>query len=176
LADNGGVVQVTFVPAFISPAVADWEHEVRVERLRRGLPEDEWTWPRAPLPGETAKAVAAEIAQATRRTANEAGFAHWLTKHPRPGVSLAQVADHVEHARDTAGLDHIGIGGDYDGVDQQPADLADVSRYPRLLTELADRSWSEADLTALTGRNLLRVLQAADRAATEPLWPTVRLR
>jgi membrane dipeptidase len=91
-------------------------------------------------------------------------------------VSLGQVADHIDHARDVAGLAHVGIGGDYDGVDVQPADLADVSGYPRLLRELAGRGWSQTELEALTGRNVLRVLRAAEDVATEPLWPRTPLR
>lgn len=176
LSDNGGVVQITFVPAFISEAAADWRAEAQAERKRLGLEVNEWTWPRAPLPGESAEAAAAEIAQTTNDVAEDEGFADWLANHPRPQVSLAQVADHVEHARDVAGIDHIGIGGDYDGVDLQPAELVDVSRYPRLLTELADRGWSATDLAALTGRNVLRVLRTADEATIEPLWPTAPLR
>jgi membrane dipeptidase len=81
------------------------------------------------------------------------------------------VADHVEHAREVAGVDHIGLGGDFDGTDATPAGLDDVAGYPRLLAELADRGWSPADLEKLTGRNMLRVLHEADRLATEPLWP-----
>jgi membrane dipeptidase len=176
LAGNGGVVQLTFVPAFISPAVAQWRSALEAERARLGLPIDDWTWPRAPLPGESAEAVAAEFARTAVNFGEDEGFAKWLAEHPRPEVSLAEVADHVEHARDIAGIEHIGIGGDYDGVDRLPAELIDVSRYPRLLSELADRNWSEADLAALTSRNMLRVLRAAEAAATEPLWPTTALR
>ncbi|MGW3151891.1 membrane dipeptidase [Streptomyces sp. NPDC001177] len=95
---------------------------------------------------------------------------------PRPEVTVAQVADHVEHAREVAGVNHIGLGGDYDGVDHQPTGLADVAGYPVLLRELADRGWSRSDLEALTGRNVLRVLREAERRATEPLWPTAPLR
>lgn len=172
LAGNGGVIQLTFVPAFISDVVADWRAGGQVERARLGLPVDEWTWPRAPRPGESAEAAAAEIAGQKVIFEENPEFAGWLAEHPRPKVSLAQVADHVEHAREVAGIDQIGIGGDYDGVDVQPDDLVDVSRYPRLLIELAERGWSETELTALTGRNMLRVLRAAEEQATEPLWPT----
>jgi membrane dipeptidase len=84
---------------------------------------------------------------------------------------VTDVAAHVEHAREVAGIDHIGLGGDYDGVDALPAGLEDVAGYPNLLTELATRGWSQADLEKLTGRNVLRVLQAAEDAATEPMWP-----
>ncbi len=173
---NGGVLQLTFVPMFISEAVAGWYKEREVELDRLGRPTDLWNWARAPQPGESAETVAQETRSAA---GSEAGpddpggdFGRWLAEHPRPEVTLAQVADHVEHAREVAGIDHIGLGGDYDGVDVQPAQLADVSGYPRLLGELAGRGWSRADLEALTGRNILRVLRAAEEIATEPLWPT----
>jgi len=100
----------------------------------------------------------------------------WTEAHPRPEATVAQVADHVEHAREVAGLNHIGLGGDYDGVDHQPTGLADVSGSPVLLRELADRGWSRSYLEALTGRNVLRVLREAEQRATEPLWPTAPLR
>jgi membrane dipeptidase len=77
---------------------------------------------------------------------------------PKPVVTARQVADHVEHVREVAGIDHVGIGGDFDGCPDFPADLADVSTYPRLLEELAGRGWSDDDLMKLTGRNALRVL------------------
>jgi membrane dipeptidase len=176
LAGNGGVVQLTFVPAFISGVVADWRAAAAAERERLGLEADAWSWPRAPRPGESAAAAAADIAAHTTGFADDERFARWLADHPRPVATLAQVADHVEHARDVAGIEHIGIGGDYDGVDVQPADLADVAGYPRLLRVLAERGWSAADLAALTGRNVLRVLRAAEDVATEPLWPTAPLR
>lgn len=75
-----------------------------------------------------------------------------------PPVTVRQVADHVEHVRDVAGVDHVGIGGDFDGCPDLPTDLGDVSTYPRLLAELADRGWSDRDLAQLTGRNAVRVL------------------
>jgi membrane dipeptidase len=100
----------------------------------------------------------------------------WWPPPPPPTATVSQVADHVEHAREVAGLDHIGIGGDYDGIDVQPEGLEDVSGYPRLLEELAGRGWSRPDLEALTGRNVLRALRAAEETATEPLWPRAPLR
>ena len=177
---NGGVLQLTFVPVFISEDVAHWYEERRVELERLGRSTDLWHWVRAPQPGESAEAVAREArsdgdAEPGPQDPN-GEFGRWLAEHPRPEVTLAQVADHVEHAREVAGIDHIGLGGDYDGVDVQPAQLADVSGYPRLLGELAGRGWSRADLEALTGRNILRVLRAAEEIATEPLWPTSPLR
>ena len=92
----------------------------------------------------------------------------------RPDATLADVADHIEHARAVAGVDHIGIGGDYDGTPVQPAGLEDVSTYPALFDELATRGWSAGDLQKLAGRNILRVMRAVEDAATEPLWPGSR--
>jgi membrane dipeptidase len=77
----------------------------------------------------------------------------------------------VEHARDAAGIDHVGLGGDFDGTDALPTGLEDVSTYPWLLAELAGRGWSEPELEKLTGRNILRVLTETERLAEEPLWP-----
>jgi membrane dipeptidase len=114
LTANGGVVMITFVPAFVSAASAAWE----------AAPAD--------------------------------------ARGPRPDVTIAEVADHVEHARDVAGVEHIGLGGDYDGTEWFPPAFADVSSYPRLADELRRRGWSSADLHALAGGNVLRVLAATD--------------
>ncbi|MDP9795563.1 membrane dipeptidase [Catenuloplanes nepalensis] len=152
LRDNGGVVQVTFVPPFVSEEVLAWERAADAERARRGLPAGEVPWPPAPR--------AHEKPVYTERTALD---------DSRPRATIGQVADHIEHARDVAGIAHIGLGGDFDGTDTLPAGLDDVSCYPRLLEELAGRGWSEADLEALTGRNVLRVLREAENAAEELL-------
>ncbi|WP_194915810.1 dipeptidase [Catenulispora rubra] len=172
---NGGVIQLTFVPDFISPAAAAWSRDLTAERERLGLPARPWGWPRTPRPGEDPKSVAEQYAQ-TRATPPDPRLQDWLDRHPRPEATAAQVADHVEHARDVVGLAHLGLGGDYDGVDRQPVDLADVAGYPVLLRELASRGWSRSELEALTSRNVLRVLREAEEAATEPLWPTAALR
>ncbi len=123
LAGNGGVCMVTFVPAFVSPAVRAWG----LEAAEVG----------GPPPG------------------------------PRPVATLDDVVAHCEHVRDVAGARHIGLGGDYDGVDVLPVGLEDVSGYPRLLAALADRGWSDADLAGLAGGNALRVLGAAEERARE---------
>ena len=174
LRGNGGVIQLTFVPDFISPAAYEWSRELKAEKERLGL-STSWTWPRAPRPGEDPAAVAKERAEASAAPTDER-LLRWRELHPRPDVTAAEVADHVEHAREVAGLEHIGLGGDYDGVERQPVDLADVSGYPVLLSELASRGWSRSELEALTGRNVLRVLREAEEHATEPLWPTTPLR
>jgi membrane dipeptidase len=138
LATNGGVCMVTFVPAFVSQECADWMAGLKAEATSRGL--------------------------------DPRNFRHlfeiqpeWEAAHPRPVATLAQVADHIEHVREVAGVEHVGIGGDFDGTDQTPVGLPDVSAYPALFAELRSRSWSESDLAALAGRNLLRVLHTAQR-------------
>jgi len=138
---NGGVVMVTFVPAFISQEVAGWEETLfKVE--------------------EELKASVADSAERARRTAE------WTTTHPRPSATLAQVADHIDHVRRVAGADHVGIGSDFDGISTTPVGLEDVSRFPVLFAELARRGWSDGDLKKLAGQNVLRVLRAAESAAS----------
>jgi membrane dipeptidase len=80
-------------------------------------------------------------------------------------VTIAQVADHIEHIRDVAGIDHVGIGGDFDGNDLWPVGLDDVSTYPNLFAELIRRGWSDEDLGKLAGGNILRVLRTAEAVA-----------
>lgn len=142
LAGNGGVCMVTFVPGFVSPECARWQDEVKAEVARRGGDPKDFE-----MVGETAR--------------------EWEVTHPRPKASVAQVADHVEHVREVAGIDHVGLGGDYDGVDAQPEGLEDVGGYPRLVAELLDRGWSETEIGKLTCRNVLRVLRDAESVARD---------
>ena len=93
-------------------------------------------------------------------------MAQWERDHPAPEVGIGLIADHVEHVRDVAGIDHVGIGSDFDGTSLTVTGIEDVSTYPRLLEELARRGWSDADLRKLAGENFLRVLDAADAAAS----------
>jgi membrane dipeptidase len=177
LRDNGGVCMVTFVPPFVSAQVAAWAAAADAEWSRLGLPPAPHSWPSAPRPGREAAppppAAAGSFLSALPGTdvSPPESFRPWLAANPRPEATIAQVADHVEHVRDVAGIDHVGIGGDYDGCDRLPIGLEDVSGYPRLLAELASRGWRQDELEALTGRNILRVLRAAEQVATEPLWP-----
>ena len=90
-----------------------------------------------------------------------------LTGAPLPRATLAQVAAHIEHVREVAGLDHVGLGGDFDGTDQLPDGLTDVSCYPALLAELLSRGWTEEDCAKLAGGNVLRVMHEAEVAARE---------
>ena len=95
-----------------------------------------------------------------------AALAAWEREHPQPSVTLAMVADHIEHVAKIAGVDHVGIGSDYDGVGKDlPAGLGDVSTYPELLAELMRRGWSDADIARLAGGNILRVLEEAEAVA-----------
>lgn len=137
---NGGICMVTFVPAFVSQACRDWELGLADEMSRRGLDYRDLA-------------------------SRQAAAGDWAARQPRPGATLADVADHLDHVRAVAGADHVGLGGDYDGVDRLPAGLEDVSCYPALIAELADRGWSEGELAGLTGGNILRVLRDAEAAA-----------
>jgi membrane dipeptidase len=93
--------------------------------------------------------------------AQMAAVARQAQTDPPPRVTVAQIADHIEHVRDVAGLAHVGIGADFDGYAPMPDELSDVSGYPRLVAELLDRHWSDAEIAALTCRNVLRVLNDA---------------
>ena len=143
LPDNGGVCMVNFVPSFISQAAREWEREFAAEMDRRGLDHRD------------------VAARGQLRAERE----EWIAAHPRPTVTLAEVAEHVEHVRDVAGVDHVGIGSDYDGVDWLPEGLEDVSCYPALIAELRGCGWSEEDCGQLARGNVLRVLREAEAAS-----------
>jgi membrane dipeptidase len=137
---NGGVCMVTFVPAFVAPAVAGWYQEALAEVEARG--------------GDR------------RRFADvDPGMREFATSRPPPSATIDDVADHVEHVRDVAGAAHVGIGGDYDGTAFMPLGMEDVSSYPRLLEVLRGRGWSDGDLEALTHGNLLQAMRAMEAAA-----------
>jgi membrane dipeptidase len=142
LAGNGGVCMVTFVPKFVSPAVREWDLETRDAAEVAGVDVDDDT------------SYGAFVDE--RRLSN-----------PAPTASIDDVVAHCEHVREVAGAEHIGLGGDYDGVDVLPDGLEDVSGYPRLLAALADRGWSDTDLAALTSGNVLRVLGEAERCSQQ---------
>jgi membrane dipeptidase len=91
--------------------------------------------------------------------------AQLTARQPRPTATLAQVADHIEHVRAVAGVEHVGIGADFDGTERLPDGLADVSCYPHLVAELLRRGWSEDDCAKLVGGNVLRVLRDAESVA-----------
>src|SRR5690606_18330797 len=97
---------------------------------------------------------------ADRRAAAQA----WRAQNPQPQASVSELADHVEHVRNVAGIDHVGLGGDYDGTSSLPAGMEDVAGYPLLFAELIRRGWNDDDLLKLAGGNALRVLQDAEIA------------
>jgi membrane dipeptidase len=138
LTGNGGVCMVTFVPYFVSEECREFSEEVTAEMISRSENVRDWD-------------------------ARMRATARYAETHVRPQATIAQVADHVEHVRAVAGVDHVGLGGDYDGCDELPVGLEDVSTYPRLIAELVDRGWSDADLAKLTGENVLRVLADSER-------------
>lgn len=143
LPENGGLVMVTFVEPFVSEATREWfaEHDAakaRLESLHPGEPE-----------------------------AVEQGVEMWEEENPRPRATLAQVADHIDHVHEVAGIDHIGIGSDFDGISQGPIGLEDVSTYPLLLAELLRRGYSEDDVAKIAGLNLLRVFDQVEEVAAK---------
>ena len=140
LAAGGGVCMVTFVPAFVSEECRRWDLAVSAEMRERGLDPRDYS-------------------ERMRVSAEHAA------SHPRPDATVAQVADHVEHVRAVAGREHVGLGGDFDGTDQLPEGLSDVSGYPALLAELLRRGWTEADCALLASGNILRVLREAEKTA-----------
>ena len=141
LPKEGGLVMVTFVPSFISEEVRAWgatrdAEETRLKTLNPGDPK-----------------------------AAERAFTSWKEAHPAPRAHLTDVADHIEHVRKLAGVDHIGLGSDFDGIPATPAGLEGVEAFPVLLAELLRRGWSEADVKKLAGENLLRVFREAEQVA-----------
>ncbi|WP_406113512.1 dipeptidase [Kitasatospora purpeofusca] len=141
LADNGGVAMATFVPKFILPAAIEWTAAADENMRARGFDHLDTT----------------PAGMACQRAYEEA--------NPRPVATVTTVADHLDHMREVAGVDHIGIGGDFDGTAFLPDGLDDVAGYPNLIAELLRRSWSEADLSKLTWHNAVRVLRDAETAA-----------
>jgi membrane dipeptidase len=138
---NGGVVMVPFVTAFVSREVAAYEHDEQLfvtdARKRSG--------------GDTTVAR------------NE--ITAWRASHPVPHAMLSQVADQIEYVKKIVGPDHVGIGGDFDGITSVVVGLEDVSKYPALFAELAHRGWSDEDMKKLAGENILRVLEQAEQVA-----------
>jgi membrane dipeptidase len=140
LPKNGGMVMVTFVASFVS------------EEYRKATD---------PLMAEI-KARTAGVTDAAER---DRVYKEVMSRAPKVKITIGQVADHIEHIRKIAGVDHVGLGGDYDGNDTWPEGLEDVSGYPRLFAELVRRGWSDADLAKLADGNVLRVLKSAEATA-----------
>jgi membrane dipeptidase len=140
---NGGVVMVVFLPDFLSEDVRQWAARKTAEEARQ----------KQLLSGDPDGAKAAVDA--------------WVATNPSPKASIGQVADHIDHIRKLAGIDNIGVGGDYDGMTSAPVGMDDVSGYPALFTELARRGYSQGDLEKIASRNVIRVLRGAELAAVK---------
>jgi membrane dipeptidase len=138
---NGGIVMVPFVPGFVSPAVLLYDQSTR------------------PVMRDLQQKYGNDTAAITRAVTD------WRKAHPDPRATLSQVADQIEYVRKVAGVDHVGIGGDFDGITDVVQGLEDVSTYPTLFAELARRGWSDADLRKLAGENFLRVFAEAEAVA-----------
>ena len=148
VAKNDGVVMVNFFPAYVSAARNQWEADRAAEMARYNSP---------PYGGMY-------IGQPERA---KAALARWESEHPRPVTTLEQVADHIEHIRRVAGVDHVGLGSDFDGIPDAPRGLEAVDRYPALLVELMRRGWTDGEVAKVAGENVLRVLAAAERVAAK---------
>ncbi|WP_125256560.1 dipeptidase [Brevundimonas fluminis] len=141
LPEDGGVVMITFVPGFVSEDVRAWgaarsAEEARLKSLHPGSPN-----------------------------AVTEGVAAWVAANPPPRADISDVADHIEHVRRVAGIDHVGLGGDFDGVSALPDGLGGVETYPALIAELYRRGWTDADVRKLLGENVLRVMRDVEAVA-----------
>ncbi|WP_057883132.1 dipeptidase [Tsuneonella troitsensis] len=142
LKSNGGIVMVVGYPDFLSEKRRQWgasqaAEKARLESLWRGNPQ-----------------------------AVVAGMEAWRSANPEVLATVSDWADHIDHVRKVAGVDHIGIGGDYDGMETGPVGAEDAAGYPALFAELARRGYSRADLQKIAGGNIERVLRAAEAYAT----------
>jgi membrane dipeptidase len=146
VAKNGGVVMVNFFPAYVSAARNQWEADRAAEMARNSSP---------PYGG-------LYIGQPDRA---KAALARWESEHPRPVTTLSQVADHIDYVRQVAGVDHVGLGSDFDGIPDTPRGLEGVDRYPALLIELMRRGWTDGEVAKVAGENALRVMAAAESVA-----------
>jgi membrane dipeptidase len=140
---NGGVAMVTFVPQFLTPEAWAWSRNRSGEEARlKGL------YPH----------VKAQV---------EAGLKSWEAANPRPEVQVRHVADHIQHIVRMAGHDHVGIGGDLDGISTTVVGLDSADDYPNLFAELIRRGWGDENLAKLAGGNVLRALRRAEAVARD---------
>ncbi|RUA03873.1 MAG: membrane dipeptidase [Candidatus Poseidoniales archaeon] len=140
--ENDGVVMVSFVPGFVSQQT--YEH---------GLARD-------------AEKARLEAQSDSSDESVEVGLEAWDADNPEPRATVSDIADHIDRIREKAGIDHIGIGSDYDGITSVPEGLEDVSKYPVLTAELLRREYSEEDILKILGGNILRLMRAVENAAT----------
>ena len=138
---NGGVLMVTFVPPFLSPDFWQWSRERSAEEARL------------------------KSLYSFSKTKVDEELKAWEAAHPKPVLNVGIVADHIEHVARVAGHDHVGIGGDLDGIDQTVPGLGSVDGYPLLFAEMIRRGWTDENLAKLAGGNFLRALKAAERVS-----------
>jgi membrane dipeptidase len=138
---NGGVVMVTFVPGFLSSKVAAWTRLQEAERNRL-----------------TQQFANDAVAQKT-------GLDAWIKSNPAPRATIADAADHIDHIKKIAGIDHIGLGGDFDGITSVVQGLEDVSTYPALTAELLRRGYKDDEIKKLLGLNILRVMREVEKVS-----------
>lgn len=141
LPENGGIVMITFVPGFISEEVRGWNaaraaEDARLKSLNPGAPD-----------------------------AVTAGLAAWDAAHPVPVATIADIVAHIQHVRDVAGIDHVGLGGDFDGIESTPLGVDGVDAYPAILAALQAAGWTEADIRKIAGENMLRVMRQVEAVA-----------
>jgi membrane dipeptidase len=143
LPKNGGVVMVTFVPGFLSAKVAEWGRQQTAEenRLKQQSPTD--------------------------AAALKTGLDAWVKAHPAPRATVADAADHIDHIKKVAGIDHIGLGGDFDGITSVVEGLEDVSKYPALTVELLRRGYRDDDIKKILGLNVLRVMREVEKVSAK---------
>jgi membrane dipeptidase len=141
LPKNGGVIMVTFVPGFLSSKVAAWGRQQTAEenRLKQQFPNDP--------------------------AAVKTGLAAWENANPAPRATIADAADHIDHIKKVAGIDHIGLGGDFDGITSVPEGLEDVSKYPALTAELLQRGYKDDEIKKILGLNVLRVMKEVEKVS-----------
>lgn len=133
--ENGGVVMVTFVPGFVNAADGVWVEQLMAKAEELGVDPS-----------------ASELSA-------------WVETNPRPRTTMAHVVEHIQHVREVAGIDHVGVGGDFDGVNRLPDGITGVDAYPAIFAELMKAGWSEADIRKLAGENALRVMRQAEAVA-----------
>ena len=139
--EDGGIVMVTFVPGFINETVRAWSadraaEDARLKAINPGAPD-----------------------------AVTAGLAAWTQAHPIPRAAVSDLLAHIQHVREVAGIDHVGLGGDFDGIDALPEGITGVDAYPAILAALMQAGWTEADIRKIAGENMLRVMRAVEAVA-----------
>jgi membrane dipeptidase len=146
VAKNRGVVMVNFFPGYVSDVFNNWINDRAAEQTRLNSP---------PFAGRY-------IGQPERV---KASMAEWDHAHPAPIVTIADVADHIEHVRKVGGVDSVGLGSDFDGIPMTPRGLDGVDKFPLVLEELARRGWSDEELAKVAGGNILRVMREVERVS-----------